>query len=782
MRKELKKIEVIEKYLTNQLSAKDKEAFEKALKTNSALKEQVEAQKEVMDATKRVGLKKSTQKSHKKWKTKKLITKGALGFAVTAAIVALGMYVFSNVNASEGVTPSYNSEFITKDSISNFSNSQLEKEVYQISTNKDTIIETKDGVVFYIPENAFKTKSDVVDLVVQTAINPEDILIAGLSTTSNGNALETGGMFYVDAFEDGKRIGLNKELTVDVPTDEKKSNMKLYKGEKTKGGEINWITPRKLESFLTPVDILTLDFYPPNYEDSLDSWNKYDKAFKDSLYYSFVPKKYYDTLFFTSEINEENLEAEPVLEYKSYGEYLFKQNCAACHRVSKKSIGPMLKGARKRWEEIGEEKLIYEWIKDPMGLAESGRSKRADEIINYSVSSMPPQALAKEQMTAILDYADDNLMPNCVNPSTIKTIWNREFNNTILATKEFEERIPFIHNSCSNEVLETYINNLDKSLSEIDSLVLSLLSGSVKDQFIKFSQRGDGKVELTSKAANRLAGYYTRKQKMIAKALAKTQNDYWNKQSQLDTKLMGKENESEVRSIQNEGETFVKELKKNLCKVYEEVNYPYDCERVIRPTKTKYTVTIDNIGWHNIDRKVYEATASRTSTTINYSGKSSTLIYNEWSASVKEENQFDRVFVYNIPVEFNSYIKLPKKEGKYSYKLNADINYNTIVIGWTEDKTFYAKEKSIKGYSVFDLKEIDKKKLKQLLRKELGNNSKSKAEADFVDYAQKDQKRLNNNEKAEELKNRIQPIIFPCWVYSQSEAGWGEVVSSAPQQ
>ena len=287
---------------------------------------------------------------------------------------------------------------------------------------------------------------------------------------------------------------------------------------------------------------------------------------------------------------------------------------------------------------------------------------------------------------------------------------------------------------------------------------------------------------MITKAAQRLAGYYARKQKMIARALAKTQNDYWNKQNQLDTKLMDKENESTVRTIENTGDIFVKELKKNLCKVYEEVNYPYDCERVIRLTKAKYTVKIDNIGWHNIDKEVFVATVTRTSTTISQNGKSSTLTYREWSASVKEENQFDRVFVYNIPVEFNSYIKLPKKEGKYSYKLNADINYNTVVIGWTEDKTYYAKENSTKGHSNFNLQEIDKKKLKQLLKKELGNNAKSKAEADFVDYAQKDQKRLNNNQKVEELKNRIQPIIFPCWVYSQSEAGWGEVVSSVPQQ
>jgi hypothetical protein len=683
MRKELKAIEVIEKYLTNQLSVKDKVVFEKALETNLTLKDQVVAQREIMEATKRVGLKKSTQKSHKKWKAKKLITRGALALVITTAIVALGMYVLSSVSPQIEVTPSYNSEFTTKDSISNFSNSQLEKEVFTISINQDTIIETKDGVVFYIPENSFSTESETVDLVVQTAINSEDIIMGGLSTTSNGDALETGGMFYVDAFVDGKRVSLNKELTVDVPTDKKKANMQLYKGEKTNKGEINWVAPKQLETFLTPVDILTLDFYPPNYEDSLDSWNKYDKAFKDSLYYSFA------------------------------------------------------------FEEGG-----FEISRFKTGTAISNNHGDTISVDEYWVSD----SIAIEEW------------PNfpIVRPSTIKTIWNREFNNTILATKEFEERIPFIHNSCSNEVLETYINNLEKSLSEIDRMVLPLLSGAVKEQFIEFSQRGDGKVELTSKAASRLAGYYARKQKMIAKALAKTQNDYWNKQNKLDAKLTDKENESIIRDIQNTGDIFVKELKKNLCKVYEEVNYPYDCERVIRPIKAKYTVKIDNLGWNNIDRKVFESTLSRTTATINYNGKSSTLTYNEWSASIKEESQFDRVFVYNIPVEFNSYIKLSKKEDKYSYKLNADINYNTVVIGWAEDKTFYAKENSTKGYSTFSLQEIDKQKLKQLLKKELGNNAKSKAEADFMDYAQKDQKRLNKNQNSEELKSRIEPIIFPC--------------------
>ncbi|MCT4581944.1 MAG: cytochrome c [Flavobacteriales bacterium] len=757
MRKELKTIEIIERYLTNKLSAADKEAFEKMLTKNPNLKKDVDAQREIMETTKRVGLKRSAGKSYKKWRVQRVITKGLIGLMVATAILTLGMYFLNSDFESNIKTPDFNKKYVTTDSISGFSNTQLEKEVYQIISRQDTIIETKDGIVLYIPENAFKTTSEKVSLVIQSAITSEDIILAGLSTTSDGKELETGGMFYVDAYVDGKRVSLAKPLTINVPTENKKSKMKLYRGEKTQNGEINWIEPKKLESFLTPVDILSLDFYPPNYQDSIDSWGSYDKRFKDSLYYSFVNEKKY-------RLNEESdIAISDSLEYnyQEYGKMLFKNNCAACHRVDKGSTGPMLKGARKQWEVNGEGALIYEWIADPTGLAESGKSKRATEIINYSKSQMPPQSVSKSQIDAILDYVDGVWKPNCVNPATIKTIWSTQFNNTILATKEFEERIPYIHNSCSNEVLEMYINNLDKPLSVIDSMVIPLTTGRVQEKFVEFSMRGDGSVELSSKTAKRLAAYYQRKQRMITKALIQTQTKYWEKQSKENSKMQQKENQSVSRSFENQADVFKKEFEKNLCKVYQEVNYPYDCK--YRPIKQKYTVKISDLGWNNIDREVYKNTAARTTTAITYKGKTATLKYDEWSATIKNEKQFDRIFVYNIPVEFNSYIKLHKKNKKYSYKLNADIQYQTIVVGWNEHKIYFAQEQSKKGHTVFELLEKEREEVKHLLRKELGGNQNSRLEAEFVLAAQKDQKRINRNLKKIELKNKIQPIIFPCW-------------------
>ncbi len=93
------------------------------------------------------------------------------------------------------------------------------------------------------------------------------------------------------------------------------------------------------------------------------------------------------------------------------GAALFKANCAACHKLDKNSTGPKLQGARALWEEAGEGEMIYEWIADPVGLAESGKSKRASEVINFSKSQMTPQSVTKEQVDAILDYADAYVAP-----------------------------------------------------------------------------------------------------------------------------------------------------------------------------------------------------------------------------------------------------------------------------------------------------------------------------------------------------------------------------------
>jgi cytochrome c oxidase cbb3-type subunit 3 len=88
------------------------------------------------------------------------------------------------------------------------------------------------------------------------------------------------------------------------------------------------------------------------------------------------------------------------------GEGLFKAKCNVCHAVDKNSTGPLLKGVKQRWIDAGEGELLYEWMKNPMGLVASGKSKEAVTASNFSPTVMPGQDVSKEETDAILAYVD----------------------------------------------------------------------------------------------------------------------------------------------------------------------------------------------------------------------------------------------------------------------------------------------------------------------------------------------------------------------------------------
>ena len=142
-------------------------------------------------------------------------------------------------------------------------------------------------------------------------------------------------------------------LHIELPADTLLPGMKLFKGNRLPDGRIDWVDPKPLEQDLTQVDILSLNFYPPGYLDSLAKWgyDSHNKKFTDSLYYSF------SVLF---------------------------QN------------GEMIKEARY---QISDSTPAYEHPQQPCG----------------------------------------------INPAKIKAIWNKKFQDTLLATREFEERLAYIH-------------------------------------------------------------------------------------------------------------------------------------------------------------------------------------------------------------------------------------------------------------------------------------------------------------------------------------------------
>lgn len=91
------------------------------------------------------------------------------------------------------------------------------------------------------------------------------------------------------------------------------------------------------------------------------------------------------------------------------GAKLFKSNCASCHKVEGKLVGPQLKGSLERTP--GKDWII-KWVKNSQALIESG-DEYANKIFDeYNKSVMPahPQ-LSDEDILAIVDYAESYAPP-----------------------------------------------------------------------------------------------------------------------------------------------------------------------------------------------------------------------------------------------------------------------------------------------------------------------------------------------------------------------------------
>jgi cytochrome c oxidase cbb3-type subunit 3 len=85
------------------------------------------------------------------------------------------------------------------------------------------------------------------------------------------------------------------------------------------------------------------------------------------------------------------------------GEALFQSNCASCHKVDSRLVGPALKGVTSRWEK---EEDIIRFVQNSQKVIQSGHPY-ANELFNkFNQMVMPPFNLKDEEVVAILDYIE----------------------------------------------------------------------------------------------------------------------------------------------------------------------------------------------------------------------------------------------------------------------------------------------------------------------------------------------------------------------------------------
>ncbi len=136
-------------------------------------------------------------------------------------------------------------------------------QTFEINPAKDTLIKGEQGTFIKIPANAFRLpsgcRSSNVTLRLKEVYKTSDMLMANLSTTSNGEILETRGMTYLDALcgTTPLKLAPKKKITHVMPIEDPVADMKFFKGIfPDSNSTINWIEEKKADFGSLPSDLM----------------------------------------------------------------------------------------------------------------------------------------------------------------------------------------------------------------------------------------------------------------------------------------------------------------------------------------------------------------------------------------------------------------------------------------------------------------------------------------------------------------------------------------------
>jgi mono/diheme cytochrome c family protein len=126
----------------------------------------------------------------------------------------------------------------------NLNTDALISNFFTVDANRDTLLLSPNGARIEIAKGSFKTNDKQVRLEIKEAYCMESMLIAGLTTQSNGQQLSSAGMIYINVAGENN-VTITKPVKVSLPTDILNPEMQVFRGEK-KDNDINWVDPAPL--------------------------------------------------------------------------------------------------------------------------------------------------------------------------------------------------------------------------------------------------------------------------------------------------------------------------------------------------------------------------------------------------------------------------------------------------------------------------------------------------------------------------------------------------------
>ncbi|MCP4438649.1 MAG: hypothetical protein GY810_06855 [Aureispira sp.] len=116
---------------------------------------------------------------------------------------------------------------------------------FKVQASREMRVKGKEGTEVAIPmlvDADGNRVSGEVTIELKEFYKNSDIVLNDLFTETNGELLQTGGMIYLNATSsDGEQLYLGSNATVKMPTKNADADMRLYTGEETADGSVNWV-------------------------------------------------------------------------------------------------------------------------------------------------------------------------------------------------------------------------------------------------------------------------------------------------------------------------------------------------------------------------------------------------------------------------------------------------------------------------------------------------------------------------------------------------------------
>ncbi len=100
-----------------------------------------------------------------------------------------------------------------------FSSTTKEVQRFEINPNRDTLITCKEGTNIHVDAGIFENTnaSEPVIIQVQEYLTKSDFVLTNLTTThTDGRMIESRGMIYIEAFQNDKKLSVQKGKSVDI--------------------------------------------------------------------------------------------------------------------------------------------------------------------------------------------------------------------------------------------------------------------------------------------------------------------------------------------------------------------------------------------------------------------------------------------------------------------------------------------------------------------------------------------------------------------------------------